>query len=200
MVQSLYPRIKVKLPGVTPTLTVRKPPGGAKFAADMPLEEYARRTRGVRSFWHLQSLKRQGIKVVTKPSAGKVKRKRLKLRETVAKEAREIQELARRNAAAAMKRMAEIAQTSPNETAAIAAAALLLDRAYGKANQTNTNVNLDANGKATDVSQKELDTRIEKALERIDSLTRGAPKAPASEKPLIDLRKLDRDPDSTPLN
>ncbi len=156
--------------------------------------------RGLIKFWHLQSLKRQGIKVVTNPSNKKVKRKRLRLKETIAKEAREIQELARKNADAAMRRVAEIAKTSTNETAALAAAALLFDRAYGKANQTNINANLDANGKATDVSQKELDTRIEKALDRIDSLTRGAPKAPAREEPLIDLRKLDRDPDSTPLN
>jgi len=199
----MVPRIKVSFPGRAHTQKVPNPagpPAGVMLAKNMAPEAHAKRMQGLYNFWHLLSLKRQGIKVVTKPSAGKIKRKRLKLRETVAKEAREIQELARKNAAAAMKRMAEIAQTSPNETAAIAAAALLLDRAYGKANQTNTNVNLDANGKATDVSQKELDTRIEKALERIDSLTRGAPKAPASEKPLIDLRQLDRDPDSTPLN
>ncbi len=137
---------------------------------------------------------------MTQPSPKKVKRKRLRLKETIAKEAREIQDLARKNADAAMRRVAEIAKTSTNEAAALAAAALLFDRAYGKANQTNINANLDANGKATDVSQKELDTRIEKALDRIDSLTRGAPKAPAREEPLIDLRKLDRDPDSTPLN
>jgi hypothetical protein len=195
--------MRVSLPGQAPTQKIPNPagpPAGVMLAKNMTPEANAKRMKGLINFWHLRSLKRQGIKVVTKPSTGKIKRKRLKLRETVAKEAREIQELARKNAAAAMKRMAEIAQTSPNETAAIAAAALLLDRAYGKANQTNTNVNLDANGKATDVSQKELDTRIEKALERIDSLTRGAPKAPASEKPLIDLRQLDRDPDSTPLN
>jgi hypothetical protein len=142
-----------------------------------------------------------GEKVVSKAKIQKaIKRKRVRLHETVAKEAREIQELARRHAQAAMKRMAEIAETSHNEAAAIAAAGLLLDRAYGKANQTNINANLDANGKSTDISQKELDTRIETALKRIDALTGGTAKTPARQEPSADLRKLDRDPNGSSLH
>ncbi len=199
MVSPLLPRIKVSLPGRAPSLKARNSNFGPR-KEESP-ETRAKRMQGLYKFWHLLSRKRKGEKILNpKPSHAKAKRKRIKLRETVAKEAREIQELARKNADAAMKRVAQIAHTSPNETAALAAAALLFDRAYGRPNQTNINANLDANGKATDVSQKELDTRIEKALERIDSLTRGAPKAPARQEPLIDLCKLDRDPDSTPLN
>lgn len=199
MVPIVRPRLKVSLPGRVPVTTIPTP-AGPPTPGQMSPEAHVKRMRGMYKFWHLQSLKRQGVKVVMKPSHTKVKRKRLRLQETVAKESREIQELARKNADAAMRRVAEIAKTSPNETAALAAAALLFDRAYGKANQTNINAHLDANGKATDISQKELDTRIDKALDRIESLTRGAPKAPARQEPLIDLRKLDRDPDGTPLN
>jgi hypothetical protein len=205
MVFSLRPRLKVSLPGRA--YNINNNLGGFaknyKFGLvpNLTPEARARSMQGLYKTWDVQSRQRQGEKVVVlSKKSKKSKRKRLKLRETVAKEAREIQELARKNAQAAMIRVAQIAQTSPNETAALAASALLFERAYGKASQVNINASLDANGKATDVSQKELDTRIEKALERIDSLTRGAPKAPAREEPLIDLRKLDRDPDSTPLN
>jgi hypothetical protein len=204
MVQTLVPRLKVSLPGRAPTPASNPagPPKGQALAINMAPEAHKRRMQGLYNGWHIKSQLRKGEKVVLKHAGTNKsrKRKRLRLQETVAKEAREIQEIARKNAAAAMRRMAQIAQTSHNETAAIAATMLIMDRAYGKATQTNINANLDANGKTTDISQKELDTRIDTALKRIDSLTRGAPKAPKSKAPPIDLRKLDRDPDSTPLN
>jgi PAS domain-containing protein len=130
----------------------------------------------------------------------KEKRKRLKLYETVAREQREIQEMARKGAAAVMERLQAIAENSPNETAAISAGLVILDRGYGKATQTNVNATLDANGKATDVSGKELDARIQKVIERLEGITGGTPKAPKSKDKPVDLRKLDRDPNSTPLN
>lgn len=130
----------------------------------------------------------------------KEKRKRIRLYETVAREQREIQEMARKGAAAVMERLQVIAEQSPNETAAISAALVILDRGYGKATQTNVNATLDANGKATDISGKELDARIQKVVERLEGITGRAPKAPKSEDKSVDLRKLDRDPNSTPLN
>ena len=130
----------------------------------------------------------------------KAKRQRVRLRMTVAKEQREIQEMARKGADAVMKRMFEIATTSMNETAAIAAGQVMLERGYGKANQTNINATIDANGKATDVSQKELDTRVAKVVERIEALTGGEAKAPKSKERPADVRELDRDPDSSSLH
>jgi hypothetical protein len=204
MVLPLLTRMKVSLPGHAPSYNSKRTgsSGEAFLAKNMAPEAHKKRMQGLYKGWHIKSQLRKGEKVVLKHAGSNKsrKRKRLRLLETVAKEAREIQEIARKNAAAAMKRMAQIAQTSPNETAAIAATMLLMDRAYGKATQTNINANLDANGKTTDISQKELDTRIDTALKRIDSLTGGAPKAAKSKAPPIDLRKLDRDPDSTPLN
>lgn len=167
----------------------------------MPAAGHAKRMQGLFKAWGKKIRIHAGEeKVLKQITARQQARKRSRLRETVAKEAREIQELARKHAHSAMLRMAEIAQNSQNETAAIAATALLMDRAYGKANQTTINAHLDANGKPTDVSEKELNTRIEETLKRIDALTGGKAKAPARKEQPIDLRKLDRDPNSTPLN
>ena len=125
------------------------------------------------------------------------KRKRIRLHTTIVKEAREIQDIARTHATAVVQKLAEIVETSGNEAAVIAASQVLLDRAYGKASQTHINANIDTNGKATDVSQKELDARIEKALKRVEDITGRAPKAPESQKPSSDVREHDRDPDGS---
>src|SRR5690349_19090172 len=103
-----------------------------------------------------QQMADQGLIPKATKAVKAAKRERVKLRETVAREQREIQEIARKNAQAAMERLADIVEHSHNETAAIAAAQVILDRGYGKANQTNINATIDANGKATDVSNKEL--------------------------------------------
>ena len=127
-------------------------------------------------------------------------RKRVRLRTTIAKEAREIQEIARTHATAVMDKLAEIVGNSHNESAVIAAGQVLLDRAYGKSAQTNINANVDTHGKNTDVSQGELDKRIEQTLKRVEAITGGAPKAPKSEERPSDVRQLDRDPDSSSLH
>jgi len=120
---------------------------------------------------------------------------RIKLRITVAREAREIQDLARTHADQAMKRMAEIIN-DPNspDNIAVAAAEVIFNRAYGKPNQTNTNLNVDANGKPTEVSGSELDKRIAEALRRVEAIAGRAPKAVAGKKQPADIRKLDRNP------
>lgn len=120
---------------------------------------------------------------------------RIKLRITVAREAREIQDLARTHADQAMKRMAEIINDphSPDNIA-VAAAEVIFNRAYGKPNQTNTNLNVDANGKPTEVSGSELDKRIAEALKRVEAIAGRAAEAPKGKKQPADLRKLDRNP------
>jgi hypothetical protein len=176
---------------------------GNQYAAkkNMSAESHEKRYQALKRGHITTKKKATGeIKVSRSMERIRKKRERVRLRETVAKEAREIQELGRKNADAVMRRLANIAISSPNETAAIAAAQVILDRSYGKANQTNINANIDANGKETDISQKELDTRIDQVLKRVENLTGGKTEAPASQEQSIDLRKLDRDPNSTPLN
>lgn len=120
---------------------------------------------------------------------------RIKLRVTIAREAREIQDLARTHADQAMKRMAEIINDpSSPDNIAVAAAEVIFNRAYGKPNQTNTNLNVDANGKPTEVSGSELTKRIKEALERVESITGRAGKAAEGKKQPAHLRKLDRNP------
>ncbi len=160
-------------------------------------EAHTKRVQALRRGWSTNAKLHSGEKLVTKNSKRKeVKRVRRRLYTTVAREAREIQDRARKGAEKVMDRLVEIAQTSFNETAAIAAASQVLDRAYGKSINTNVNASVDANGKPTEVSGKELDTRIAQALKRVEELTGRAPKAPASEDKPADVRKFDRDPDS----
>jgi hypothetical protein len=158
------------------------------------LAGYLKAVEGKKKLW------RDEVKTTPYQLAKKAKRKRARLSMTVAREAREIQELARKGADAVMKRMIELASSSLNEAAAIAAGQVVLDRAYGKANQTNITATLDANGKTTDVSAKELDSRIEQTLKRVEELTGGKAKAKPSQERPVDLRKLNRDPDGSPLN
>ena len=128
----------------------------------------------------------------------KPKHPRVRLRETVAKEARDIQDMARRHATAAMERMAHIVNNPASpENAQIAAAAVILDRAYGRPNQTNTNLNVDANGKPTEVSTTELDRRITEALRAVEALTGRARQAPKSKEQPADIRERDRDPNGS---
>lgn len=137
-------------------------------------------------------------KVMTDNKRRKLKkRRRARLKQTVAKEAREIQMLCRQSAVAGIERVAEIAASSLNETASLQAITILLDRAYGKAGQTNTNINVDANGPNTEATDQELDTRIKAALKRIEELAGRKAEAPKSEDRPPDVCKLDRDPDST---
>jgi hypothetical protein len=171
------------------------------LAENLTPESNKKRLNALFGAWATNVKKAEEGPFVTKNQIRKrEKRKRLKLYETVAREQREIQELARKGAKAVMERLQLIAEQSPNETAAISAGLVILDRGYGKATQTNVNATLDANGKATDISGKELDARIQKVVERLEGITGRAPKAPKSEDKSVDLRKLDRDPNSTPLN
>lgn len=128
-------------------------------------------------------------------------RKRIRLKETVAKEAREIQDIARTRAVAAMNRLAKIIDDpASKDSDAIAAIAVTLDRAYGKASQTHINANIDANGKDSEISDQELKTRIEKAIKRVNELTGGTAKAPESKEQPTDIRERDRDTGGSTLH
>jgi hypothetical protein len=120
---------------------------------------------------------------------------RIRLRVTVARESRDIQDMARTMATAAMERAMDIiADPNSQDSAALSAAELILNRAYGKPNQTNTNLNADLNGKSTEVGSAELDKRITDTLKRVDAIAGRAEQAAKSKKRPADLRKLDRDP------
>jgi len=166
------------------------------LATNMSPESDARRKNGLVAAWKKKvQMRAKGRKRYLTDKDKKFRSKRIRLRITVAKEAREIQDIARQSASAAMERLATIVNDPQSlDNVAIAAAAVILDRAYGKPNQTNTNVNVDANGKTTEVSASELNTRIEAALRRVDEITgRGKQKGKGKEQP-ADLRVSYRHP------
>ena len=165
----------------------------------------ARRFEGLKKAWTTQARKAvagemDGVHPYAQRKSRYMKQKpprhpRIVLRETVAKEAREIQDMARKFASAAMNRaFAVLADPTAADTAVLQAADLILNRAYGKPNQTNTNLNVDANGKISEVSGAELNQRIKEALKRVEDITGRERQAPARKKQSADLRKLDRDP------
>lgn len=133
-----------------------------------------------------------------KKGARRPRRFRVRLKEAVAREAREIQTTARQYSASAMKLAAEI-MGDPTEPASarLQAMDLILNRAYGRPNQNNTNLNIDANGKTEEISSTELDTRTAAALKQFEKLTGGTAKAAAGKKQPADIREHHRNPDGS---
>lgn len=163
----------------------------AKF---MNPESHKRRMYGLVKKWKgrvvmKQERKKDGVKRRASEQKRLQINPRLRLKVTASLEAREIMEIARTHATAAMERLATIVN-DPNspEGVAIAASAVILDRAYGKAQQTNTNVNVDANGKTEEINGTELAKRVDDALKQVEKLANGNRKAPKSKPELIDLR------------
>ncbi len=171
-------------------------PTGNRRAAKENLEPEAhdRRMRGLFKAWDYKFGTHRGEKRMT---VRKLRRKRTRLHITVAKEARDIQNIARTHATEAMQRLAEIVNDRGSmDSVAIAAAQVIFDRAYGKAANTNINANVNANEKPSEVTAKQLDERIVEAIKRVEELTGGAPKAVKGKKRPPDVRKPDRDPNS----
>lgn len=105
------------------------------------------------------------------------------------KELKEIQELARKSAPAAIRALAKIAEKGESEAARVSAATALLDRAYGKPVQ-QIDANINDERQIGELSGSEIDGRIADALARIEAITGGATgKAKGSKQP-DNLRKL----------
>lgn len=106
-------------------------------------------------------------------------------------EQREMVDLARQKARRAMEVYDEIMDSETSaDTAKLQAANAVLDRAFGKATQTNVNTNVNADGKPSEIDYRELNTRIDNALKRIEEATGGTEQAPTGEDGHPDLRKL----------
>jgi len=169
-------------------------------AENLTVDANKKRFAGLIKSWETIQRKLNGEEIVSmKTMVHKIRRKRARLRLTVAKEHREIQEKARTAASAVMDRLIEIAQTSTMESMAIQAAQVVLDRAYGKSIQTSVSASADGK-KTSEITGKQLDERYQQVLERVESLTRGAGKEAKSEKRPVDLREHNRNPDRSKLN
>ena len=109
----------------------------------------------------------------------------------VVKEAREIQEMARRYAPDAIKAMGEILRSKvASDLAKISAANSMLDRGYGKAMQTNINATVNTDGKPSEIDEQELNRRISETIQRVEGITKRKREKIKSEDGPTDVRKL----------
>lgn len=163
---------------------------------NMSPEAHARRLAGLAKTWTIKARKKRGERIISYYGKRKIKmRHRIRLRENMIKEAREIQEMAKGYTADVMKKVYDLAMDDHTKGSdLIAAAQFLHDRAYGKAPQTNISAKVDAHGKSADIGAKELDTRIKQALARVERITGGAPEEGKGEERPVDVRISDRDP------
>lgn len=169
---------------------------GNKYAAasNMTPDAHHRRMQALYRGWATMARRHRGERVMSASHKENIRKaKRTRLRENLQAEARDIQNLARTYAVAAMEKLHEISEHSEQDSAKIAAIQVILERAYGKATQTSINANLDANGKPTEVTSKELDTRIAETLKRVENLTGGTAQEVEGEGQPADLRVGDRD-------
>lgn len=106
-------------------------------------------------------------------------------------EARELMERARQLADKAMQVYEDIMDSdTAADTAKIAAANAVIDRGFGKATQTNVTAQVNADGKPSEIDDRELAARIEDAVERVRRVTtRAEQEAAGAERP-ADIRKF----------
>ncbi len=185
-------KIKLAL-GKTSSLYPTTPSSGSFQAGNQALKKenlsedsHKRRMLGLFKAWATK----RGPKIDT---FDKKLKKRRRLRESVAKEAAEIQLTARKRALAAMDRLQDIIENPVSKDSdAIAAANVVLDRAYGRAQQTNINANI-SDGKEKSLTSAELNERIEKTLRRAQELTSRTAETGKSEERPADIRLSDTD-------
>jgi TolA-binding protein len=197
----------ISIAGECPSNRTHTLPGGPKFSLfgegnlysckeNMSPEANARRLRGLAKCWTMKARKKRGERIISSKAKRRTAlRHRIRLRENMIKEAREIQEMAKGFTADAMKRVHQIIEDQhAKDSDIIAAAQFLHDRAYGKATQTSISAQVDTNGKPTDIGAKELDARIKQALERVERITGGTAEEGKGEERPADVRISDRDP------
>ena len=103
----------------------------------------------------------------------------------------EAQTKARQHVLEALDALVEIVNSAEaNDTARIGAASLLIERAFGKAAQTNINANVNADGKAREIDSDELDRRIRETLAQVEGITKRKREKIISPQRPTDLRKL----------
>lgn len=117
--------------------------------------------------------------------------KRTPEEEKMVKDAREIKEMAQRAAPEAVKVIDEIMRNKRSlDAVRLAAANSMLDRAHGKATQTSVTATVNADGKPSEIDDKELTERIESALKRVERVAGGKRQTPPSKERSADVRKL----------
>lgn len=121
----------------------------------------------------------------------KIRRQRTKIEEQIVRDAREIKDMAAKAAPSAIKTMIQIMKDKKTlDSVRLVAAQALIDRGYGKATQMSVTATVNADGKPSEIDDKELTSRINSALDRIERVAGGTRQpAPSPQRP-ADIRKL----------
>ena len=181
---------------------------GNKFAAreGMSEDSHKKRMDGLFKTWGQYWRKGKKLKQVDgtmKLSNEKIseqRKRQLKVKLTVAKEAREVQDMARQTAVQALETIKDILMNGERDSDKLSAANMVLERAYGKATQVNVNDNVNRNGSSKEVGAAELDKRIETALGRVEELAGRAPKPSKGTQRPVNLRQRNRDTDGSTVH
>lgn len=173
---------------------------GNKLAAkdNMSEESHKRRMEGLFKAWERRRAKFVDGRIKLPTHRNIVKRRR-RLYRKIERHAAEVQRRVRELADASLGELENIINNpSTVDSVKLQAISLVFDRGYGKAVQTNANINASVDGKPSEVSGKELDERIAQALGRIEELTGRKTEAKKGKKRPADVREPDRDPNRPP--
>lgn len=163
---------------------VRNPNGAIEVIAPALRYKFNAKPGEVRNPYGRRGYKGSGIEKM-------VERKRSPESERLALEHKELTEICRMEARPAIEALRDIINSeTAADSAKIQAIGILMDRAYGKATQTNVNAQVNADGKPTEIDDRELNNRIEAAIKRIEAVTARAPTEVGGEEQPTDLRKL----------
>lgn len=181
---------------------------GNRAAAKENISEDANRRRvmGILKGLASQYKLKRGVALVSKAqrrqrSKDIERQAKERVRLTVAKEARDVQDMCRQSASQAIE-VARVILADPFARASdrLAAANFITERAYGKATQTNVNASVDANGNKKEISAEELDQRVATALDRVERITGRAAKPTKGPDRPVNIRKRYRHPGSSTVN
>ncbi len=133
---------------------------------------------------HAEKMRRAQVRVIDEVQMEAFRKKNL------AMEARDLQDLCRQFTLKATETLIEILDNpDASDGSKLKAIEMLWDRGYGKAAQTQVNINASADTKPSELDDKSLDKRITDALNRVEKLASGETEEGKSEDRPTDLRK-----------
>jgi len=149
---------------------------------DHRLKRHLMKDRSLRKDY--ENRRREQIRIIDEVKMNMIRKKE------VAMEARDLQDLARQFSRKAMETLVQILDNpDSSDNAKIAAIGMLWDRGFGKAAQTQVNINANADAKPSELDVTSLDRRIADAIHRVEKLTDRTSEEGTSEKRPSDLRK-----------
>jgi len=133
---------------------------------------------------HAERMKRAQIRVIDEVQMEAFRKKNLAL------EARDLQDLCRQFTLKATETLIQILDNpDASDGSKLKAIEMLWDRGYGKAAQTQVNINANADAKPSELDSASLDKRIAEALNKVEKITNRISKEGTSEERPSDLRK-----------